>query len=89
MNLATPSYWAACGLWHRQMTQQEIERLARGNWWQSTPDFHLEFPSGVDNPALTKDVGRYGLKMTADSGSFRGATADPPGFRFSPLNRRR
>jgi hypothetical protein len=83
------STWAAGAIWFRELQQGEIERLPRGNWWTTTPAFHVEFPSGVDNPTLTKDVGRYGLTQSTVSGTARAAFTDPPGFRFSPLNRRR
>jgi hypothetical protein len=78
-NLATPHLFAAGGFWHRQFTQQEIERLARGNWWKTSPDFHVEFPSGGDHPTLTKDLGRYRLKMTTDTGTLRWAIRRPAG----------
>lgn len=83
----------------RVLTDSEIERLPRGQWdlWVAEHDFLWEARSGRDVPVATTqsrhpDQSRSRTRQTASastSGTTRAATADPPGFRFSRLTRRR
>lgn len=75
----------------RVLTDSEIERLPQGRWDLMEPAFLVEYPSGVDFPAQTQcDFGRgRGRQSSVGSGVTRTPQTDPPGFRFSPANRRR
>jgi hypothetical protein len=81
---------AACGYWKRAMSDSECVNLERGRWAETEPDFHVEFPSGKDRPGLfARDLSRNRVKQTAEVGTSRAQYADPPGFAFSVMNRRR
>lgn len=83
----------------RVMTDSEIERLPAGAWdrWVGAHDFLCEFKSGRDAPVATTqsrhpDQSRSRDRQTASvttTGTSRAAVADPPGFRYSRLTRRR
>jgi hypothetical protein len=80
---------AAMVLNSRVLSDQEIERLPRGNWYQWAPDLLVEYPSGRDNPSSVRELSRNRMRQTASAGTSRSALRDPPGFRFSPQHRRR
>lgn len=75
----------------RVLTDSEIERMACGRWNLWTPDLLVEYPSGRDFPAQT--VAEHSRNRCVQSGVgstvSRAAVADPPGFKFSALPRRR
>lgn len=83
---------AAAATWHkRNLSDSEIERLAAGSWHKYSPDVLIEFPSGrTVIGAGPLDHGRQRMK-TSNFGSAitRAARTDPPGFKFSPMGRRR
>lgn len=83
---------AAAATWtKRNLSDSEIERLAAGSWNRYSPDVLIEFPSGrTVIGAGPLDHGRQRMK-TSNFGSAitRAARADPPGFKFSPMGRRR
>lgn len=81
---------AAVATWPRVLSTGEIERLARGNWTLTGPEFHVEFPRGDPGGAGTvRSIGRIPLQQTVTAGTSLTAATDPPGFRFSALNWRR
>lgn len=83
---------AAYALWDkRAMSDGETERLASGLWTKLSPDTLIEYPSGRDFPAeVHADHGRSRVAQTSvGSGVARFNGAGPPGFRFSPMSRRR
>lgn len=76
----------------RVLTDSEIERLPAGQWdrWLMQGDLLYEFKSGRDDPGgVVRDQARSRSRQTARAGTSRTAVADPPGFRFSRLTRRR
>ncbi|HEU0068697.1 MAG TPA: hypothetical protein VFQ26_05475, partial [Nitrospiraceae bacterium] len=86
-----PGTVGAVAFWPRVLTDGEIKRLPGGRWSETGPLVHVEFAAD-DNLALAKDIGRAGLPQSANStlGPItKTKTTDPPGFRYSVLNRRR
>lgn len=87
---------AVMALTNEAMTDSQIERLPAGLWdrWLTrAEDFLIEFPSGrdpyVSGTNTVRTSGRATMKATSTTGTTRGASADPPGFRFSKFKRRR
>lgn len=78
---------AAMVIKSRALSDSEVERLPRGQWSMFNPDLLVEFPSGRDNPANTRDLSRFAVRETASAGQSRASRTDPPGFRFSPRRR--
>lgn len=75
----------------RVLNDAEVRRLPRGRWSElgGPADFLQEFPSGRDNgTAQCRTVGRVPMRSSATVGTTRATLADPPGFRFSTVNRR-
>lgn len=76
----------------RVMTDSEIERLPSGRWdrWLSKQtDYLREFPSGRDQIQLGRANDMARQRDSALTGTSRTAATDPPGFKWSRLNRRR
>lgn len=77
------------------MTDSEIERLPSGAWDRYVTrqtDFYWESRSGRDTATAATGVAsndRGRVRSTNMVGTTLGATADPYGFRFSRLSRRR
>lgn len=80
----------AIGFWQGVvMTDSEFERLARGNWLNYSPDFYEQWTDGRDTGDMMTTLGRRGSKQTARTGTTRGTTKPPAGFRFAVQRRRR
>lgn len=81
----------AVALWQGVvMTDSECERLARGNWANSAPDFHEEWiQHGHELGDMTSTLGRRTVKQTTRTGTTRGTTRPPAGFRPAVQRRRR
>lgn len=79
---------AAMALFPYVMTDSESERLARGLWQMWGPAFLCEFPAS-DQLTTAQQFGRLAGRQTGITGTTRAAVTDPPGFRYSPTNRRR
>lgn len=81
--------WAMAS-WNKVvMSDSEIERLARGDWLRSQPDFYTQWSDGREVGDMTRTLGRYPARQTARTGTTRGAQKPPPGFRLAPQARRR
>lgn len=80
----------AFGLWQGLvMSDSAFERLARGRWLESSPDFYEQWTDGREFGDMMTTLGRKPSKQTTRTGTSRGALNPPPGFRFGPVRRRR
>lgn len=72
------------------MSDQEFERLARGNWASRSPGLLVEFISAQDSVGdLPRALGRHRVAQTSRTGTTLGAAAKPAGWRPSVQSRRR
>jgi hypothetical protein len=81
--------WAVAAWPKIVMSDSEVERLARGNWGQLEPGFHVQFSDGREFGDVGTTLGRFNARESTKSGTTRGVQKPPPGFRLSPVARRR
>lgn len=80
--------WAIATWPNVVMSDQQVERLARGGWASTEPGFLEEWAHGREVGDMGTTIGRNPVRQTGRTGTTRGAQPPPPGFRFS-INRRR
>ena len=89
-----PGDIAAAAIWFRELGQSEVESLARGRWDMLNPEFLVEFPMEGDprndtSFAWARESSRYQHPLiVGHEGLPRSLKTEPPGFRYSPVNRR-
>jgi hypothetical protein len=71
----------------RVLSEGELPLLLKGDWWLHSPVYHREYRDNVPGPGT--GFGSDRSKDATVTGFTASPLADPPGFRFSPLNRRR
>lgn len=79
----------AIGMWDRNMTDKEFERLSAGRWLDSVPSFYEQWSDGREVGDMPKTLGRFPTRQTARTGTTRGIQKPPPGFRMCKQRRRR
>lgn len=81
----------AVACWHGwAMSDQEFERLAKGNWASRSPGLLVEFISAQDSVGdMPRTCGRNRVMQTARTGSTLGTVAKPAGWRPSVQTLRR
>lgn len=81
--------WAIAAWPSLVMSDQQVERLARGGWASTEPTLHEEWVHGREVGDMGTTIGRIPVRQTARTGTTRGAQPPPPGFGFSISRRRR